>query len=85
MLYEIIILPAAEKELRKLPLPVFHKIDEAILKLKDNPRPTGCKKLQGYADTYRVRAGNYRILYRVEDKKLVIEVIRVADRKDVYK
>lgn len=85
MSYHIVILPAAEKELRKLPIQVFLKVDEAILKLKDNPRPVGCKKLQGFSDTYRVRSGNYRILYRIEDKKLIIEVIRIADRKDVYK
>lgn len=85
MPYHIIILPTAEKELRKLPLQVFLKIDEAILSLKDNPRPSGCKKLQGFVNTYRIRTGNYRILYRIEDKELIIEVIRIADRKDAYK
>ncbi len=85
MSYQLIILPKAEKELKKLPKQLFTKVDEAILHLADNPRPSGCKKLTGFNDTYRIRVGNYRILYRIEDTQLIIEVIRVADRKDVYK
>ena len=61
------------------------KVDEAILGLIDNPRPVGCKKLQGFTNTYRIKTGNYRILYRIEDKALIIEVIRVADRKNAYR
>ncbi len=85
MAYQLIILPRAEKELKKLPTKDFSKIDGVILQLLNDPRPVGCKKLQGVADTYRVRVGDYRILYRIEDKQLVIEVIRVANRKDAYK
>ena len=85
MPYKLIILPRAEKELKKLPEKEFRKVDEAILKLANEPRPSGCKKLQGIKDTYRVRSGNYRILYRIEDDELIIEVIRIADRKDVYR
>jgi len=85
MSYQLILLPRAEKELKKLPKKEFLKIDEIILQLADNPRPNGCKKLQGIADTYRVRVGDYRILYRIEDDRLIIEVIRIANRKDAYK
>jgi len=85
MPYELIILPAAEKELRKLPKDIFLKVDSVILALRETPRPANCKKLQGFTDTYRIRTGNYRILYRIEDKKLIISVIRIADRKDAYK
>jgi mRNA interferase RelE/StbE len=85
MPYKLIILPRAEKELKKLPVKEFRKIDEAILNLADEPRPSGCKKLQGVKDIYRIRSGNYRILYRIEDDELIIEVIRIADRKDVYR
>ncbi len=62
MAYELNILPRAEKELKGLPKNIFLKIDETILKLADDPRPNGCKKLKGYNDTYRVRVGDYRIL-----------------------
>jgi mRNA interferase RelE/StbE len=85
MSYELIILPKAEKELRKLPRQVFLKIDAAILALSDDPRPHLCKKLTGFADIYRIKVSDYRVLYRIEDKQLIIEVIRVANRKDVYK
>ncbi len=85
MSYELIILPRAEKELRKLPQQVLLKIDEAILALSDNPRPHLCKKLTGFADIYRIKVSDYRVLYRIEDKQLIIEVIRVANRKDAYK
>ena len=85
MAYQLIILPKAEKELKKLPKKEFLKVDEAILMLADNPRPVGCKKLQAFHDIYRVRVGDYRIVYRIEDARLIIEVIRVANRKDAYK
>jgi len=83
--YKLIILPRAEKELKKLPEKEFIKIDQTILHLANTPRPIGCKKLQGTVDTYRIRVGDYRILYRIEDNNLIIEVIRVANRKDAYK
>ena len=53
--------------------------------LSDDPRPYGSLKLKGRADTYRVRAGNFRILYTINDGKLMVMVITVDDRKDVYK
>jgi mRNA interferase RelE/StbE len=52
--------------------------------LKLNPRPRGNKKLKGYALLYRIRQGNYRIICKVEDKKLIIETIRVGHRKNIY-
>jgi mRNA interferase RelE/StbE len=84
MTYQLIILPKAEKELKKLPKKDFIRIDEIILGLASNPRPVGCKKLQGHADTYRIRSGDYRIVYNIEDDHLIVQVIRIANRKDVY-
>jgi mRNA interferase RelE/StbE len=49
------------------------------------PRPPGCVKLTGYPNLYRIRVGNYRIVYEIQDAKLIIIVITVADRKDVYR
>ena len=85
MPYKLIVLPRAEKELKKLPKKEFLQIDEIILQLAYNPRPVGCKKLQGILDTYGVRVGDYRILYHIEDDHLVVEVIRIANRRDAYK
>jgi mRNA interferase RelE/StbE len=85
MAYQLIILPKAEKELKKLPKKDFEKVDEAILNLAGNPRPAGCKKLQGLIDIYRVRIGDYRIVYHIKDRLLIIEVIRIANRKEAYR
>jgi len=62
-------------------LRVSRKIDA----LAQDPRPAGVKKLEGEADVYRVRAGNFRIIYRIEDRKLLILVLLVGDRRDVYR
>ena len=55
-----------------------------LVELINNPLPNGCKKLSGYEDIYRIRVGIYRIVYRIEDDVLYIEVIKIAHRKDVY-
>ena len=60
------------------------RIVRRIAALADDPRPPGCEKLSG-SEHYRVRQGQYRLIYEVQDKKLIIVVIKVGDRKDVYK
>ena len=61
------------------------KIRETILNLADNPRPFGVKKLEGFDDFYRIKKGNHRIIYTIEDDILTVEVLKVGNRKDVYK
>ena len=78
----------AAKELRKIRQgnrDIFRKIRESIEDLAENPFPNGYKKLKGEDDAYRIRVGSYRVLYRVEDAELLIEVFRVGPRGDVYK
>ncbi|WP_456452571.1 type II toxin-antitoxin system RelE family toxin [Hydrogenimonas sp.] len=82
--YSIEIKKSAYKETRKLPKATIAPIVEAIGKLADDPRPPGCKKLTG-EEKYRLHVGTYRILYTIEDQKLVVYVVRVAHRKDVYR
>lgn len=77
MAYEIIIQPGAVKDLEKLPKAEAVKVKGVIMKLAENPYPTGSKKLLGVANTYRVRKGNYRILYEVENKVLTVYIIKV--------
>jgi mRNA interferase RelE/StbE len=81
--YEIRITKTAQKQLDKLPGSVAGILFDTILSLADNPRPFGCKKLKG-RDGYRIRKGNYRVLYDIYDKVLVIEVIAIGNRKDIY-
>ena len=76
---------SAAKELRKLPKPIIARILPAIESLCDDPRPAGVVKITDSVNTYRIRVGEYRVVYNIIDRRLVIEVIRVQDRKDVYK
>jgi mRNA interferase RelE/StbE len=60
------------------------RIDRKILALAHNPRPAGCKKLKGYKDQWRLRAGDWRVLYIVDDGAKLISITRIAHRRDVY-
>jgi mRNA interferase RelE/StbE len=82
--YQIFINKSASKELSKLPLNAIDRIQQAINALATDPRPDNCKKLKGFKGLYRIWADDYRIIYRIEDSTLIIEVIRIGDRKDIY-
>ena len=77
--------PSALKELRKLPNDAIGRIVVAVEALKDNPFPHGSRKLAGGRSSYRIREGDYRVVYTVAAELLVIEIIRVGHRKNVYK
>lgn len=82
--YRLLIKPSAVKEIEAIPFKKDRqRILERIAKLADNPRPFGCEKLSGQ-DKYRVRQGRYRIVYAVEDDILLVYVVKVGHRKDVY-
>ncbi len=85
MAYTVDIGPAAARELRKLPRPAQDKIRLAIRALAQEPRPSGVVKLEGRPPLYRIRVGDYRVLYAVEDAALRVLVVKVADRKAAYK
>lgn len=82
--YSIEIVPKAEKEFLKLPDTVRVKIRDKILSLEDNPRPFGYKKLKE-TEYYRLRSGDYRVIYSIDDKVKTINVLSIAHRKDVYR
>lgn len=84
MAYTIYLKRSAEKELEELPEKVHEKIIKALLSLRDNPFPRNAKKLHG-REGFRIRFGNYRVLYLVDDGEKKIEVVSVADRKEVYR
>lgn len=83
--YKIEITATAEKSLKKIPKKDILKIVEAIQILGITPFPEGCRKLRGEEDVYRVRQGNYRIIYEVIDNKLIVLVLKIGHRKDIYK
>ncbi len=84
--YRVLIKPSAAKEIEAVDQKRDRqRIVERILTLADEPRPVGCEKLAGPTDRYRVRVGRYRILYSIVDDDLLVLVVRVADRKNVYR
>jgi mRNA interferase RelE/StbE len=82
--YRLLIKPSAGKEIEGLPRPDRRRIVAKIASLSRDPRPPGCEKLVGY-DRYRLRQGNYRILYEIRDSDLVVVVVKVRHRRDVYR
>lgn len=84
-MYEVIVLRSAEKDLERLPASAVKKIFPVMEKLAENPRPAGSKKLVGQDENlWRVRIGDYRVIYLIGDKIKVVEVRRVGHRKDIY-
>jgi mRNA interferase RelE/StbE len=63
---------------------VFKRIDRKVLGLADNPRPPGCKKLRGYKDQWRIRVGDWRVVYLIDDAARLVTITRVAHRREVY-
>ncbi len=84
MTYAVSILRRAQKELEDLPQDVYTRVRNAIRELSVNPRPHGCTKLAG-RDGWRIRAGNYRIIYEIDDKSLTVTVLHLGHRRDVYR
>jgi mRNA interferase RelE/StbE len=83
MPYRIELSKSAAKQLDKLPDSVLTILIQAIQMLSEEPRPNNCKKLKG-RDAYRIRKGNYRIIYEIFDDVLLIDVVAIGHRKDVY-
>ncbi len=83
--YSIEISRTAERQLNKLNRDDQRRVVRAILALADDPRPQGSRKLTGYDDVFRIRVGRYRVLYSVSGKKLVIIILKIGHRKDVYR
>ena len=83
--YTVIVERQAEKALRRLPGEVLSRVDRLITSLADEPRPTGCKKIKGYDNLYRLRAGDWRLIYAVEDAVLIVLVIEIAPRDKAYR
>lgn len=83
--YSVELTRTAEKQLRRFTKRDRHRLVEAIHGLADRPRPHGARRLQGYDDVYRIRVGRYRVVYEVFDDRVVVIVLKVGHRKDIYK
>jgi mRNA interferase RelE/StbE len=83
--YTVITEHQLEKVFRRLPREVLNRVDRLLLSLADDPRPAGCKKLKGYENLYRIRVGEWRVVYAVEEDRLIVLVVEIAPRGQAYR
>lgn len=83
-MYAVFIERYAQKQIAKLDKKIIPIVKEAIAGLAFNPRPHGYKKLKG-EEAYRIRVGDYRVIYEIEDDKIIVTVVSIGHRKDIYK
>ncbi len=82
---EVYLERAAERDLRRLPAADFQRIIPHIKALAENPRPSGCHKITGSKNDWRIRIGDYRVLYEIDEKAGAVRVMRVRHRRDAYR
>lgn len=84
-MYEILIAPKAERQFRRLPEDIRRRVRDDVLRLAGNPRPNGAEQLEGKPGLWRIRTGDYRIVYTVRDAELVVLVVKIAHRRETYR
>jgi len=84
MIYKVSIRRKAQKQLAKIPANDYKKVKQAIMDLEHDPRPPGSQKLKGRPG-WRIRQGDYRVIYEIQDDKLIVLVLEIGDRKDIYR
>ena len=82
--YSVQVKPSAEKELEALPDDVLARVLRKMETLRSTPRPKGCKKLKGYKDQWRIRVGDWRLVYIIDDAAKLVSITRIAHRREVY-
>ena len=82
--YRLLIKPSAAKELEDLPLKERRRVATRLQRLASHPRPTGAEKLSGQ-DKYRLRQGDYRVLYSVDDAAFIVVIVKIGHRREVYR
>ena len=81
--YKLVIKKSAAKEMEDIPKKELRKIVKRIRSLTQDPRPKGCQKLSGQS-RFRIRQGNYRILYSIDDEDRVVDIVKIGHRREVY-
>ena len=84
-MYEVYLERSAENDLKRLPTSIFHRIIPQIKTLAENPRPSGCRKITGSKNDWRIRIGDYRIIYEIDEKAKAVRIMRVRHRREVYR
>ena len=84
-MYEVYLERAAERDLGRLPGETFYRIVPRIRALAENPRPPGCRKLTGSENDWRIRIGDYRVIYEIDEGQRVVRVFRIRHRREAYR
>ena len=85
MSYQVSLRPGAERQRRKLGAQIRQRVNEALLALEDTPRPPGVAKLRGADREWRIRIGDYRIIYEISDEETQVIVLRITHRREAYR
>jgi len=83
--YSVVVLPSAIRQINSLPKKGRKRVWDRVEALAKNPRPSGAKQLKNRDRYWRLRVGEYRVIYSIEDKKLLVTVVRVGHRREVYR
>lgn len=84
-MYTLLLKSSAERDLRRLSRSLLERIHARLLSLRDDPRPHGARKLAGNREGWRVRVGDYRVLYQIDDAEQTVTVVRIKHRREVYR
>jgi mRNA interferase RelE/StbE len=82
--YEVLLERRAERDLKKVSQETFYRIIPKIKALSENPKPAGCRKIAGSKNAWRIRTGDYRIIYEIDEKEKAVKVMRIRHRREVY-
>jgi mRNA interferase RelE/StbE len=83
--YEVLLERRAQRDIKKLPAEVFHRIIPSIRALAEDPKPPGCRKIAGSKNDWRIRIGEYRVIYEIDENAEAVKVMRVRHRREVYR
>ena len=84
-MYEVFLERRAERDIKRLPAEVFDRIIPHLKALSNNPKPSGCRKITGSKSDWRIRIGDYRVIYEINEREKAVKVMRIRHRKDVYR
>ncbi len=85
MSYELVVPRRVRKAVARLPENVYGRVSRAIDRLVEEPRPHGCIMMRGEEDLWRIRVGDYRVVYAIDDERRVVEILKVAHRRESYR
>jgi len=85
MSYQVLLRPGAERQRRKLDDQTRRRINQALLSLEETPRPAGVVKLRGVENEWRIRVGDYRIVYEIDDDERLVTILRIRHRREAYR